>query len=84
MTYAPDFTDLYRRAATYVDRLLRGAKESDLPVQFPTKNELVIKLKTAKADRAHHPGDAPLARGRTDRMMILPPIVVVRADEVIE
>ena len=49
MTYATDFPDIYRRAATYVDRLLRGAKVSELPVQFPTKFELVINLKTAKA-----------------------------------
>jgi putative ABC transport system substrate-binding protein len=49
MAYAIDFPDNYRRAATYVDRLLRGAKVSDLPVQFPTKFELVINLKTAKA-----------------------------------
>ena len=49
MTYAPDFPDLNRRATAYVDRLLRGAKVSELPVQFPTKFELVINLKTAKA-----------------------------------
>ena len=49
MTYATDFPDNYRRAATYVDRLLHGAKVSDLPVQFPTKFKLVINLKTAKA-----------------------------------
>jgi putative ABC transport system substrate-binding protein len=49
MCYSADLTDNDRRAATYVDRLLRGAKVSDLPVQFPTKFELVINLKTAKA-----------------------------------
>jgi len=49
MSYATDFPDIYRRAATYVDRLLRGAKVSELPVQFPTKFELVINLKSAKA-----------------------------------
>jgi putative ABC transport system substrate-binding protein len=48
MSYATDFPDIYRRAATYVDRLLRGAKVSELPVQFPTKFELVINLKSAK------------------------------------
>jgi putative ABC transport system substrate-binding protein len=49
MTYAPDYPDIFRRAANYVDRLLRGAKVSDLPVQYPTKFELVVNLKTAKA-----------------------------------
>jgi putative ABC transport system substrate-binding protein len=49
MTYATDASDLVRRAAAYVDRLLRGAKVSELPVQFPTKFELVVNLKTAKA-----------------------------------
>jgi putative ABC transport system substrate-binding protein len=49
MSYGPNFPELGRRAATYVDRILRGAKASDLPVQQPTKFELVINLKTAKA-----------------------------------
>jgi putative tryptophan/tyrosine transport system substrate-binding protein len=49
MTYAPDYPDVIRRAANYVDRLLRGAKVSDLPVQYPTKYELVVTLKTARA-----------------------------------
>jgi putative tryptophan/tyrosine transport system substrate-binding protein len=49
ISYSPDQGDLYQRAASYVDRLLRGAKVSDLPVQFPTKYELVINLRTAKA-----------------------------------
>ena len=49
MSYGIDSKDLFRRAATYVDRLLKGAKASDLPVQNPTRFQLVINLKTAKA-----------------------------------
>jgi putative ABC transport system substrate-binding protein len=49
VSYGPDFVDQYRQAAGYVDRIFKGEKAGDLPVQAPTKYELVINLKTAKA-----------------------------------
>ena len=48
MSYGPSLVDLYRRSASYVDRILKGAKPADLPVQAPTKYLLTINLKTAK------------------------------------
>ena len=62
-----DGVDLIRGAASYVDRILRGAKPGDLPVQFPTKYKMVVNLKTAKA-----------------LGLIVPPSIMLRADEVIE
>ena len=49
ISYAPDRTDIFRRAASYVDRILHGEKPGDLPVQQPTKFEMIINLGTAKA-----------------------------------
>jgi putative ABC transport system substrate-binding protein len=56
LSYGPDLVDIERRAATYVDRILRGAKPAELPVQLPTKFEMAVNLKTAKASLSEPQG----------------------------
>jgi putative ABC transport system substrate-binding protein len=66
ISYGPDFLDQYRQAAGYVDRVLKGEKPAEMPVQAPTKYELLVNLKTAKALGLAMP---PAVLGRADEVI---------------
>ena len=68
MSYGPSTTDLYRRAAAYVGKILNGAKAADLPVEQPTRFELAINLKSSEVTRPHCAGYAARSRRRGDRV----------------
>jgi putative ABC transport system substrate-binding protein len=68
LSYGTDYPDLFRRAATYVDKILKGAKPADLPIEQPTKFELIINLKNRQGARADDPALARATGGPVDRV----------------
>ena len=72
MTYSTNLADVFRRAAGYVDRTLKGAKPEDLPVEQPTRLDLVINLQDGEGPRADDPDAAARARGPADSVNHLP------------
>jgi ABC transporter substrate binding protein len=78
LSYGTDLFALYRSASTYVDKILKGAKPADLPVQQPVKFELVIKSQDRQDTRAHDPAADPPARRQGDRVTAPGPKAVTR------
>ena len=68
IVYGPDYADLLRHSADYVDKILRGTKPADLPVEQPTKYELIINVKDRQSARSHRPALVTRPRRRGDRI----------------
>jgi ABC-type uncharacterized transport system substrate-binding protein len=79
LSYGPNFPELYRRGAAFVDRILRGSRPADLPVELPSKYDLIVNLKTAKALGLLIPQSILV---RAD--VLIPQSMLVRADDVIQ